>query len=134
MKLNVEEKPQSFYRLEKLLIGESPYWFYLYEINHNARSNILTIEIGPNNDKKDRRRWIFYNVSDFKEFSGEEYEYSIEFPKMILGIDLHENIMAVISCSDVEYSFKISELPIRECYTPSGASVPACALSYRRQC
>lgn len=115
MRLDTEEKTQSFYRLEKLLIGESPYWFFLYKINYNACDDILTIEIGPHNDEQDRRRWVFYNVSDLKECVDEES--SKEFPQMIFGIDLHEDGKAVIACSDIEYSFRISELPIRE-YSP----------------
>ena len=114
MGLNVEKKLQSFYRLEKLLIGENPYWFFLYKINYNANDNILTIEIGPNNDEQDRRRWVFYNVSDFTEFFDEDEEEAIkEFPHMIFGIDLHEEWKVVIACSDREYSFRISELPRR---------------------
>ncbi|MEL7064861.1 MAG: hypothetical protein AAFP00_14065 [Bacteroidota bacterium] len=114
MRLNIEKKHQSFYRLEKLLIGDIPYWFYLYKISQNLQEDSLLIEVGPNNDEKDRRRWLFPNISDFKEFIDGEYEASIKFPQMILAIDLHENSVAVISCSDIEYSFEISELPIRE--------------------
>lgn len=112
MELNLENKPPSFYRLEKLLLGDNVHWFYLYSINYQSDENSLLIEIGPNNDQEDKRRWLFSNVTTFNEHH-EEDETILDFPKMIFGIDLNEPDIAVIACDDVEFSFKIRELPER---------------------
>jgi len=111
MELKVEEKSENFYSLEKLLIGDNPYWFYLYSIDYQNEKGNLFIEIGPNTDRGDRRKWLFPEVFNFKEFVEEEDRKDFEFPKMIFGIDLNEGNVAVIACEDVEYSFKISGMP-----------------------
>jgi hypothetical protein len=112
MELNLENKPPSFYRLEKLLFEDNAHWFYLYSINYQSDENSLLIEIGPNNDREDKRRWLFSNVTTFNEYR-EEDETILDFPKMIFGIDLNEPNIVVIACDDIEYSFKIKELPER---------------------
>ncbi len=111
MHLKVEKKRPSFYLLEKHLIGSNPHWFYLYDLRYNAIENTLTIDIGPNNNKADKKRWLFRSVHNFQEGIDGEDEGCVNFPQMILGIDSYRDATAVIACSDVEYSFKSPDLP-----------------------
>ena len=113
MKLDVKLKPKYFYKLEHFLLDKHPHWFYLYSISFNSVTKDLLIEIGPNVDQKDKRKWLFVDVAHFSTTSDHKDYDSIEFPKMILGIDYHKNGHAVIACDDTEYSFKLAKLPFR---------------------
>lgn len=105
-------EPQDIYRLEKLLIKDNPYWFYLYSFDHQVQNNNLLIEIGPNTNPNDKRKWFFQGVVELHaEYDNDNAnQENLDFPKMIMGIDLNKNNVAVIACDDTEYSFKISEL------------------------
>ena len=110
----IGKKSSNFYVLEKLLIGSNSNWFYLYDLHYDAMKNALAIEIGPNNDKADKRKWLFLNVRNLTKYVDNGDEYNIVFPQMIFGVDYYKNYTAmhmVIACEDVEYSFDTTELP-----------------------
>ncbi len=113
IKLNVGDKLQHFYKLERLLLGKHPHWFYLHSIDFNSATGNLLIEIGPNTDQGDRRKWLFTDVTNFMVFNDDEYNNNCEFPKMIFGIDFWKDDVAVIACDDTEYSLKITKLPFQ---------------------
>ena len=108
----VEKKSPSYYLLEKHLIGSNIHWFYLYTLTYNTSTGTLLIEIGPNNDEKDRRRWLFRNVRAFQKVVDPEDGHRMSFPQMILGIDSYKDSIQVIACCDVEFCFTILDLPI----------------------
>ena len=114
MKSNVENENelQYPYKLEQLLLGGHSDWFYLYSIDFNLETSDLLIEIGPNTTPEDRRKWSFTDVTNFSVANDDESESNnCGFPKMILGIDLHKNRVAVIACDDAEYAFEIVKMP-----------------------
>jgi hypothetical protein len=114
IKLNVGDKSQHFYKLERLLLGKHPNWFYLHSIYFNSATGNLLIEIGPNTDQRDRKKWLFTDVTNFRVTKDDDEEKNDdEFPKMIFGIDLNEDRVVVIACDDTEYSFKLAKLPSR---------------------
>ena len=114
MRTKIGKKSSSFYVIEKLLIGGNPNWFYLYDLHYDIIKNALAIEIGPNNDKADKRKWLFLNVRNLTEYVDDKDACKIVFPQMIFGIDYYKNYKAmriVIACEDVEYSFNTTEPP-----------------------
>ena len=110
MRLKIENKSRCFYKLEGLLLDGHPNWFYLYSIDFNFEMGNLLMEIGPNTNSEDRRKWFFSAVTDFKVTNDYGDNYG-SFPKMIFGIDLNKGEVAVVACDDTEYSFKITSLP-----------------------
>jgi hypothetical protein len=136
--LDIEDKSEYFYKLERLLLDGHSDWFYLHSIDFNLQTGDLLIEIGPNTNTTDKRKWLFTGVTNFSVANGEEYDEEDyeesgdgedyeesgnegdyeesddeEFPKVIFGIDLYENGVAVIVCEDAKYSFEIVRLPKR---------------------
>ena len=115
MRTKLEIKSSSFYIFEKLLTGNRTEWFYLYDLYHNPKTNTLRVEIGPNNDTGDKRKWLFRSVRNLtRHVDDEKDRCNVTLPQMIFGLDYYENYKAmhmVIACEAVEYSFATTKLP-----------------------
>lgn len=111
---NILGKPLEFNALEKIVYGNSEFWFYLKEIQFDQVKETVEITVYPNNDENDIRKFRFYGVPELLYESDEEQEPEY-FPQQIFGLDLKERLntksIVIIGCDEAEYIFKTDRLP-----------------------